>query len=96
MSTIRFGNFGGHTIELDPFDPVLSSFGMPMFAKDVKEYCYFDYADYKAGRKLTLLPNTFKVTVDVAATSPEEAQKLAEEAVAKIKPKKTKVTKVTK
>ena len=93
MSTIRFGHFGGYTLELDPFDPVLGSFGMPVFAKDVKEYCYLDYADYKAGRKLKTLPSTFKVTVDVEATSPEEAQKLADEAVAKIKPKKTRVPK---
>ena len=93
MSIVRFGHFGGYTIELDQFDPVLSNFGLPMFAKDVTNYCYADYADYKAGRKLTALPGTFKVTVDVQATSPEEAAKLASEAIAKIKPKKTRVTK---
>lgn len=93
MSNISFGHFGGYTVEFNQFDPVLDSFGLPVYAKDVKDYCFIDYHDYKAQRKITRLPGTFKVTVDVQATSPEEAAKLASEAIAKIKPKKAKVTK---
>lgn len=93
MSTIRFGHFGGYTITINELDPVLNESGQPASAKSISTHCYLDYNDWRADRRIVKLPNVFSVTVEVAATTPEEAQKLAEEAVAKIKPKKTRVTK---
>lgn len=93
MSQIRFGHWNGYSITVDAIDPVLNEGGAPELAKNITSHCYLDGDDLRNNRKCLKLPSTFSVTVNVEASSPEEAQKLVGEAVAKIKPKKTRVPK---